>query len=143
MVEPVVADDAAPVVLDLGDPHRGVLQRLPPAPRRDDQLAHLGHPMDTQSITRTVPTTAGNLAIRRQGGQRLGLRIAGPIPPLTTAVMNVLLGKELSRTHPQRFRAVARTFRQAPRRGMHEAIQSIMLHRKGWTHFSPGSECRL
>src|SRR6476620_10446195 len=24
---------------------------------------HLGHPMDTQSITRTVPTTVGNLAV--------------------------------------------------------------------------------
>ncbi|BAH49962.1 alpha/beta fold hydrolase [Rhodococcus opacus] len=58
-------------------------------------------------------------------------RIAGPIPPLTTAVMNVLLGKELSRTHPQQFEAVSRTFRQAPRRGMHEAMQSIMLHREG------------
>ncbi|MFD6058706.1 alpha/beta fold hydrolase [Rhodococcus wratislaviensis] len=58
-------------------------------------------------------------------------RIAGPIPPLTNAVMNVLLGKELSRTHPQQFRAVSRTLRQAPRRGMHQAMQSIMLHRKG------------
>ncbi|MFC9557298.1 alpha/beta fold hydrolase [Rhodococcus sp. NPDC056960] len=58
-------------------------------------------------------------------------RIAGPIPPLTTAVMNVVLGKELARTHPQQFQAVAHTFRQAPRRGMHEAMQSIMLHRKG------------
>nr|WP_271213142.1 alpha/beta hydrolase [Rhodococcus wratislaviensis] len=57
--------------------------------------------------------------------------IAGPIPPLTTAVMNVLLGKELSRTHPQQFQAVSRSFRQAPRRGMHQAMQSIMLHRKG------------
>jgi pimeloyl-ACP methyl ester carboxylesterase len=45
--------------------------------------------------------------------------------------MNVLLGKELSRTHQQQFLAVSRTFRQAPRRGMHEAMQSIMLHRKG------------
>ena len=58
-------------------------------------------------------------------------RLAGPVPPLTTAVMNVLLGKELSRTHPQQFQAVSRTFRQAPRRGMHEAMQSVMLHREG------------
>ncbi|PQP23743.1 alpha/beta fold hydrolase [Rhodococcus opacus] len=58
-------------------------------------------------------------------------RIAGPIPPLTNAVMNVLLGKELSRTHPQQFQATSRTFRQAPRRGMHQAMQSIMLHREG------------
>lgn len=58
-------------------------------------------------------------------------RVAGPIPPLTNAVMDVLLGKELSRTHPQQFEAVSRTFRQAPRRGMHQAMQSIMLHRQG------------
>lgn len=67
-------------------------------------------------------------------------RIAGPIPPLTTAVMNVLLGKELSRTHPQQFQAVARTFRQVPRRGMHQAMESIMLHRKGLDPLLPRIE---
>lgn len=67
-------------------------------------------------------------------------RIAGPIPPLATAVMNVLLGKELSRTHPKQFEAVSRTFRQAPRRGMHQAMQSIMLHRRGLDPLLPRIE---
>ncbi|MDT2008834.1 alpha/beta fold hydrolase [Rhodococcus opacus] len=83
-------------------------------------------------VTIGTPTQALN---RRERAKIVPMvwayRIAGPIPPLTTAVMNVLLGKDLSRTHPQQFEAVSRTFRQAPRRGMHQAMQSIMVHRQG------------
>jgi pimeloyl-ACP methyl ester carboxylesterase len=92
---------------------------------------------DTPDRCRTVVTigTPTQALTRRERARIVPMvwayRIAGPIPPLTTAVMNVLLGKDLSRTHPQQFQAVSRTFRQAPRRGMHEAMQSIMLHRKG------------
>jgi len=92
---------------------------------------------DTPDLCRTVVTigTPTQALTRRERARIVPMvwayRIAGPIPPLTNAVMNVLLGKELSRTHPQQFQAVSRTFRQAPRRGMHQAMQSIMLHRKG------------
>ncbi|MDH6286716.1 alpha/beta fold hydrolase [Rhodococcus opacus] len=92
---------------------------------------------DTPDLCRTVVTigTPTQALTRRERARIVPMvwayRIAGPIPPLTNAVMNVLLGTELSRTHPQQFQAVSRTFRQAPRRGMHQAMQSIMLHRKG------------
>lgn len=92
---------------------------------------------DTPDLCRTVVTigTPTQALTRRERARIVPMvwayRIAGPIPPLTNAVMNVLLGKELSRTHPQQFQAVSRTFRQAPRRGMHQAMPSFMLHRKG------------
>ena len=80
-LEPVVADETSPVVLDLGDAHRGRRQRLMAALGRHDQLgasvAGVGHPCEVAEFGELVDQFRGRgqaeFGERRQFGQSLAL----------------------------------------------------------------------
>ena len=56
-------------------------------------------------------------------------RFVGAIPSLTEEVVRALLGKAFMRSRPEDTASVAKSFRDAPRPGMHRAMTSVMLNR--------------
>lgn len=58
-------------------------------------------------------------------------RFVGAAPPLAAGLARALLGKTFIRSRPDDAARVMRSFREAPRLGMHRAMKSVMLKRRG------------
>ncbi len=67
-------------------------------------------------------------------------RLVGPVPPLAKGVIRVLLGAEFVNTRAEETRLVLQSFRDAPKRGMVRAMESVMLNRPGLEPLLPQIE---
>ena len=92
-------------------------------PRRCRSLATIGSPVHAL----TPPE-------RRKIALLSGLyRLTGPLPPLVNLLTDVLLGAHARAADPEAAALVGSAFRQASRRGMSGAIQSVSLNRPDLT----------